>query len=564
MEKVFRAFPANDPKGWWVFFGAWIILNLLQAFLTPLVEDEAYYWMYSNFLDWGYFDHPPMIALFIRAGSWIAGEGGVRLVTVLAQGGALWLIWKLLSDYWPGPHQPALFFAIAFSVFLFQVYGFIATPDSPLLFFSAAFFFLYLRFLEKPGLVNSLLLGVVCAALLYSKYHGILLIGFTVLSNPALFRKASFYGVALIGLLLFLPHLHWQYVHDFPSFRYHLVERSTPFRWWYVIEFILNMAIVYNPLLWPSTIRTIGSADWKPTFERALLFNFIGFLLFFFLSSLRGHVQPQWTAIATLPLIILLYLGNYQHENYRRKLIKVAVIFLPLVLIARIIIAIDFFSIPFQLNQPESYARAIHQFAGDRKVVFNNSFQRASIFGFYNQDTSVFSASMLTSRKTQFDIWQLEASFHQKPVVWIGGQLNPRDHFFTFGEDTVSYTLFDSFLSFHKVRPLASDLPGELQAGREYEATIQLFNVYPYDLDLGNAADVRLAVFWIKKGQLAATAATVGKVPFLKGGHQDICKVRFTVPPTLPAGAYAIGFAFQYGDLQAFPAGNWKAVIVNE
>jgi hypothetical protein len=23
------------------------------------LDDEAYYWVYSKFLDWGYFDHPP-------------------------------------------------------------------------------------------------------------------------------------------------------------------------------------------------------------------------------------------------------------------------------------------------------------------------------------------------------------------------------------------------------------------------------------------------------------------------------------------------------------------------
>src|SRR5664279_2164938 len=76
----------------------WGILNLLQAWLTPLNDDEAYYWMYSKYLAWGYFDHPPMIALMIRIGySFFHNELGVRLIVVLTQLIALSVIW-LLTD----------------------------------------------------------------------------------------------------------------------------------------------------------------------------------------------------------------------------------------------------------------------------------------------------------------------------------------------------------------------------------------------------------------------------------------------------------------------------------
>ena len=50
------------------FLIVWGIINLVQARFTPLNNDEAYYWMYSKYLAWGYFDHPPMIALMIRIG----------------------------------------------------------------------------------------------------------------------------------------------------------------------------------------------------------------------------------------------------------------------------------------------------------------------------------------------------------------------------------------------------------------------------------------------------------------------------------------------------------------
>ena len=81
-----------------LFLAVWGIVNLLQARFTPLDNDEAYYWMYSKYLAWGYFDHPPMIALMIKIGYlFFHNELGVRLLTVFSQLITLYLIW-LITD----------------------------------------------------------------------------------------------------------------------------------------------------------------------------------------------------------------------------------------------------------------------------------------------------------------------------------------------------------------------------------------------------------------------------------------------------------------------------------
>ena len=53
------------------FYCFWAVSLVLQAIYTGLMADEAYYWMYSHQLDWGYFDHPPIVALVISATSLI-------------------------------------------------------------------------------------------------------------------------------------------------------------------------------------------------------------------------------------------------------------------------------------------------------------------------------------------------------------------------------------------------------------------------------------------------------------------------------------------------------------
>ena len=47
----------------------WFLVNLMQATYTEILSDEAYYGLYGRYLDWGYFDHPPMVALLIKISS---------------------------------------------------------------------------------------------------------------------------------------------------------------------------------------------------------------------------------------------------------------------------------------------------------------------------------------------------------------------------------------------------------------------------------------------------------------------------------------------------------------
>ena len=51
-----------------------IVLRAVMAAVLPLTADEAYYWLWSKHLAFGYYDHPPMIAWLIRAGTEIFGS----------------------------------------------------------------------------------------------------------------------------------------------------------------------------------------------------------------------------------------------------------------------------------------------------------------------------------------------------------------------------------------------------------------------------------------------------------------------------------------------------------
>ena len=82
----------------------WGVLDLLCAMLCDIHADEAYYRLYGQYLDWGYFDHPPMIALMtfvsdvlVPGTSIVAKNLSVRLMTVLFHMATVFLVWKTLD-----------------------------------------------------------------------------------------------------------------------------------------------------------------------------------------------------------------------------------------------------------------------------------------------------------------------------------------------------------------------------------------------------------------------------------------------------------------------------------
>ena len=119
-----------------LFYCAWLMLALAQSASTELIADEAYYWVYSRFPAWGYFDHPPMIAFLIKSGYAVFhNELGVRLVCAV-----LSTLTILIVEFLTERKNPLLLYTIVLSIGVLQIAGFIAVPDTPLLFLTAVFF----------------------------------------------------------------------------------------------------------------------------------------------------------------------------------------------------------------------------------------------------------------------------------------------------------------------------------------------------------------------------------------------------------------------------------------
>ena len=73
-----------------------------RAFLSATLQlhpDEAYYWLWSRRLDFGYYDHSPMIAYFIKFTTLFSqSEFCVRLSGVIGLLILSYLCWKLALE----------------------------------------------------------------------------------------------------------------------------------------------------------------------------------------------------------------------------------------------------------------------------------------------------------------------------------------------------------------------------------------------------------------------------------------------------------------------------------
>ena len=464
----------------------WMGMNFIQALFMEVMSDEAYYYLYGRHLAWGYFDHPPMVGLM----TWLSalffdGNLSVRFVTIIIHSFTLVIIWKIIGEKQPDPKKTALFFVITFSLIMFQIFGFITAPDAPFLFFAALFFLFYSNFLRHESWTNTLLLALSMAGMIYSKYHAFLVIGFIVLSNIRLLAKPKCWVAVLLTTLLLTPHIYWQVTMDFPSFRYHLIGRSGGFHWRNFLIYLPNQLIIFNPLTFGAIVYVILKRKTKDLFERGLFFIIIGFFSFFWLMTFKGHVEPHWTVVSSIPMAILLYQHSLWDYKLRNYIIKWIFPSLFVICFVRVIFLTDLLPEELGFNGEKNEMEAIESIAGPLPVVFTGSYQNPSGYLFFAGKES-FVLSAVNSRQTQFDIWQNELKYQGKPV-FVGQKMDGKSTEYQLnGNSFYGYTATE-FQSVNRVKIHFTLPQDEVYPGDTLTINFKMQNPTPYDINFQHA-----------------------------------------------------------------------------
>jgi 4-amino-4-deoxy-L-arabinose transferase-like glycosyltransferase len=291
---------------------ALVAIRLVAAAWTPLTFDEAYYWMWSKAFAGGYYDHPPMVALVIRAGTLIAGDTafGVRLVSILLVLPMSYAVYRAAAILFGGVRVAATA-AILLNITLMAAVGtMIVTPDAPLLVASSFVLFCLAKVLETGRGVWWLAVGAAVGCALLSKYSALffgpaILIWLVVAPKQRRWLLTPWpYLGAIVAFAIFTPVIVWNAEHHWVSFLKQISGRARveDFRPSYLLELVPTQIAFATPLVFILGAMGLHAlARYKTgALSARVLVNamFWTITAYFVWHSLHARVEANWFAPA--------------------------------------------------------------------------------------------------------------------------------------------------------------------------------------------------------------------------------------------------------------------------
>lgn len=527
------------------WLAVWFVINLLQAHLTGLSNDEAYYVLFADNLAWGYFDHPPVTAVLVWLGM-LFGKGSlcVRLFFTFLQPIYLWILWTLVRPKENGPDSPRdarLFIMLTATVLMLQLYGFIAVPDGPLMISTACYLLAFDRF-TKGKRFAWIGLGLAMAFMAYSKYHGALVVLFSLCTAPKLLKKPGFYMAGILALILFLPHLKWQYDHNWASFTYHLSGRNGNFEFEELMAFVGNMLVVFNPFFVPVYIQAWRKTSPTNDTQRYLRWIPVLFIGFFLLSSIRGYVQPQWVIACTFGIVYVMFDYCRKHTRTYRFVMRAGTVTLVLVFLFRLEMAFNPLGIKYEIfNNEESFAQ-LHEFAAGRPLIFSGSYSDAAKYRYYTGGET-FCEPEITYRTHQWQFLDYDSEFAGRTVLVQTG-IGYTDSIKLANGDEYHWKEYTDFKPVRLMDISFSGIPSKLECGQTLSIEMTVTNPYGYPVSTG--PDTRLVMIW--KWSRFDIFEYDTKMELTVPPGQSVSRTFvFTLPKELAGRDYSTGFAFKSG-----------------
>ncbi len=273
--------------------------RLALAGSVGIVDDEAYYWAWGRVPAFGYFDHPPAVAWFIRASDLVFGATslGVRAGCVIA--GVL-----TCAALLPLARDRVLLGVALFSAPLYALGGLLATPDAPL---ALGWALALLGASRGVWTLAGLGVGIACLG----KVTGWGLWPLLLMADPRGWRGAL--RGMLVTAVVTAPHVAWLAQHDWVSVRFQLGHGLDPNHGGNAgspglggsLGFLAAQVGLVGPITfgaafawWASSWRCLLPGGDRT--DRALWVTSLGPLVFFTLAAAIARGEANWAAPAWL------------------------------------------------------------------------------------------------------------------------------------------------------------------------------------------------------------------------------------------------------------------------
>lgn len=340
-----------------LFIGIATLLRCIIACSIELGNDEVYYRMYAQDLQWNYFDHPPVVGWLIRlstANLLLDNEFFIRLGAIVSAAITTWIFF--LCGKKIGNEQTGFFAAVIYTATLYGsiISGTFILPDSPQMVCWSAGLYLLIDISENTGSarkknIHVLLFGLVAGIGMLCKIHTAFLwlgfLSYIVFYNRQWLNRPALYLSGIITLLLFYPVIQWNINNHFATYMFHskrINVTSGGFNIGSFLTFIGGQVFYCNVVIFPFILlATLAAFKNKlpvlPIHKKVLLFCSLPLIITATAISFFKDVLPHWTGPAYSGLILLT--ASYFTNHTSTTILKGSILPKPFV-IATVLLAI--------------------------------------------------------------------------------------------------------------------------------------------------------------------------------------------------------------------------------
>jgi 4-amino-4-deoxy-L-arabinose transferase-like glycosyltransferase len=322
--------PKNTAIFMVVFFSLLHLLTMGQAELT---NDEAQYALYGYYLDWSYFDHPPLVGwlnAFILQFS--DTEFALRIWPLLLAALTSFLLYVFTREIFPAesPWIGTVAVLLYQASIISQVFALAMLPDTPLIPIALTAIWLLFRALKGNQQHLWIYIGVLFGLAGLAKYTAVTLVITAILgivifkAHKTLLTKWPWIAIA-IATLVISPILYWNIQHDWISVSYQLNHGAPDVSWKFnnLLVSQISQFLAYSPAIYVFGLLAVFSSlknNSGNTNEKYILVFSLPVLLLFAWMSGYQRTLPHWTAlgwIALTPLTAKWLVQHWQSKGVR-------------------------------------------------------------------------------------------------------------------------------------------------------------------------------------------------------------------------------------------------------
>ena len=302
-------------------------IRIIGLYFSPLEVqgDEAQYWYWSTYFDWGYYSKPPLVAWIIGFFTSIFGNSIfiLKLPSLLAHFLTSFILFNLSKAFNRNTEESLwlsitylLFFAVSLSS------NIISTDPFLLLFWSSSLLFFKIC-LNKKSIKNIILTSIFVALGFYAKYamiyfflSSVVLISFT--DNKKELVK-SILIISFFVLIFISPHLYWVYSTNWVTF----IHTGDNFNWnaslynfEQLINFIVSQFFISTPIIlfifikqFAKTKKFIQSYSFEIAFSLPILVLITA-------QSFISRANANWSSVAFIGVTMIAV--NILYKNYKK------------------------------------------------------------------------------------------------------------------------------------------------------------------------------------------------------------------------------------------------------